>query len=515
MFLHFFVLLSSFALADDDCYKCFNSSAADAANLSNADALKLKQYWDPINKKCGSEKNDQKRNLIFKSKEDGIPKTWILHPVQCGSKPLVVDLAQGERDWVLAQLSVGSQELKKIHKKPYEYILTLQQCIDQKWSKVADGQIKTSQANPSQFSAITNVVQIERELDYEAKSMKNSNKHVKSGPLGVYWADIDDELVLVWRGTATQQQLITEVSAIAAEYFSPVDNSFVDVKINDIVVGGAFNYFYSNFMDLWTDETMEDFKTRAKDAKKIRVIGHSLGGALASIASMFLAVEQNIDGNKIELVTFGEPRLSDSTFSINMNTLIKKQQRYVYYRDLVPHVPPYKDAGMFGMKLYNPQGKQSAFHHASEVYLLEDFQLKQNPNFSKFHSCGYDDMINEDDQECSNKVQNIGSMTDIIHIIDTIKNDKEAAQDHINYWPQYSSFDFCFDKTATTTTSAPVERVSDAPVQSTTSAPVESTTSAPVESITDAPVEMTTDAPVETTTDAPVEKTTAAPHLIV
>jgi hypothetical protein len=50
-------------------------------------------------------------------------------------------------------------------------------------------------------------------------------------------------------------------------------------------------------------------------------------------------------------------------------------------------------------------------------------------------------------------VQNLGNLTDIMHIIETIKNDKEAAKEHVNYWPQYSSFDFCFNKASTTTAS--------------------------------------------------------------
>merc|ERR1712025_250504 len=140
-----------------------------------------------------------------------------------------------------------------------------------------------------------------------------------------------------------------------------------------------------------------------------------------------------------------------------MNTLIKKQQRYVYDRDLVPHLPPYKDAGVFGLKLWNPQGKQSAFHHASEVFLLKDFQLSQSPNFSKYHICGYDDMKNEDGQDCSNTVQNLGKLTNFLKLIEMLKNDKEAAKEHVNYWPQYSSFDFCFDKSSEASTASTID----------------------------------------------------------
>jgi len=157
-----------------------------------------------------------------------------------------------------------------------------------------------------------------------------------------------------------------------------------------------------------------------------------------------------ISGDKIKLVTFGEPRLSDSTFSVNMNTLIRKQQRYVYNEDLVPHLPPYKKVGAFGVNIWSPQGKQSAFHHSAEVFLLKDFQNKTSEQ-DQFHYCGYDDKTNEKGEECSNAVQNLGNLADILRLL---KGNSEAMKEHVNYWPQYSSFAFCFKSTATTTAAA-------------------------------------------------------------
>jgi hypothetical protein len=232
---------------------------------------------------------------------------------------------------------------------------------------------------------------------------------------------------------------MTEIKNIAEQYLKPFGESFVDVQINGNSVGGAFNYFYSNFMDLWNDSKMDDFKSRAKNASKIKVVGHSLGGALATLSAMYLAVEQEIDGDKLQIITFGEPRVSDSTFSVNLNTLVRHQKRFVYSRDLVPHVPPMKDIqGPFNINIRAPQGPQSAFHHSQEVFLVEDFHNKSSPNFSKSNSCGYDDKTNEDDEDCSNSLTDLASLVDIGHFIDTWKNDKQAVYDHTHYWPQYA-----------------------------------------------------------------------------
>merc|ERR1712244_206741 len=99
---------------------------------------------------------------------------------------------------------------------------------------------------------------------------------------------------------------------------------------------------------------------------------------------------------------------------------------------------PMKDMGVFGWNIRNPQGDQSAFHHSAEIYLLEDFQKKDSPNFNKFHSCGYDDHINADGEECANSVADFSTFADPSDIWKTIEFDKQARADHSNYWGQYS-----------------------------------------------------------------------------
>lgn len=348
-----------------------------------------------------------------------------------------VDLKTAEEAWVYTQLAYASSELSEEH-------IPLDRCIDERYSEVMSGKIKPSQADGSQFKKLTNVKMIERPADHENQSQENKSKQNKAGPIGVFWADQgDDELLLSWRGTISDSQLGDEIKSIAVEYLKPNGSSFVPVHITtpeneSIHVGGAFDYFLSNFVDLWNDKDMQDFKDRAKNAKKISLVGHSLGGALASIAAMYIAVELGIPGSKIEFLTFGEPRLSDSTFAVNMNTLIRNQKRFVYSKDLVPHTPPLKDIdGIFWGKYRYPQGAQSAFHHSQEVFLPANFWKQGDADFSTFHSCGFDDKKNEKGEVCSNSVTDLGKITDITHLIDTIKHDKQALYDHNNYWPQY------------------------------------------------------------------------------
>lgn len=68
----------------------------------------------------------------------------------------------------------------------------------------------------------------------------------------------------------------------------------------------------------------------------IYVTGHSLGGAIATLAVPDL---KEIFGNIHTLLTFGEPRVGNTEFSKFYPSVIKGL-RVVHYADIVPHIPP-------------------------------------------------------------------------------------------------------------------------------------------------------------------------------
>ncbi|KIH55774.1 triacylglycerol lipase [Ancylostoma duodenale] len=58
------------------------------------------------------------------------------------------------------------------------------------------------------------------------------------------------------------------------------------------------------------------------DEYEVAFTGHSLGGALATIAAA-RAVKQGLrPGNGILVYTFGAPRVGDTTFAVNFNRII-------------------------------------------------------------------------------------------------------------------------------------------------------------------------------------------------
>ncbi len=82
----------------------------------------------------------------------------------------------------------------------------------------------------------------------------------------------------------------------------------------------------------------KEFAQQGKPLPPIYVTGHSLGGALATVAAAAL-VEHKIEVAGV--YTFGQPRVGDRTFvkQLSLNTG-GKIFRFVNNNDMVPHVPP-------------------------------------------------------------------------------------------------------------------------------------------------------------------------------
>lgn len=78
---------------------------------------------------------------------------------------------------------------------------------------------------------------------------------------------------------------------------------------------------------------------------KLFITGHSLGGALGALfATRFLSNEGDMEpnGDRVSLVTFGQPQVGDATFADRMGQLLgNRYARVVNHNDVVPRVPTY------------------------------------------------------------------------------------------------------------------------------------------------------------------------------
>lgn len=94
---------------------------------------------------------------------------------------------------------------------------------------------------------------------------------------------------------------------------------------------------------------------------KVAVCGHSLGGAIASIAAYTLVANGYVDKKKIKLYTYGMPRVGDKRYAEHHDELVPESWRLVHFKDCIPHFPTCAGS-------CTTTGDDSPFHHRAEVF---------------------------------------------------------------------------------------------------------------------------------------------------
>ncbi|CAD5227651.1 unnamed protein product [Bursaphelenchus xylophilus] len=136
---------------------------------------------------------------------------------------------------------------------------------------------------------------------------------------------------LAYRGTISGIQLFYEVARTAF------------VKEVDAKIGGKVAaYFYTVYNNLRKGGLNAEFVrlTKAFPGYDVWISGHSLGGALASIATAEAIKVDGIKGDKVKLITFGEPRTGDAAYSKRYDDIVKYGYRVINSGDIVAQVPP-------------------------------------------------------------------------------------------------------------------------------------------------------------------------------
>jgi len=73
-------------------------------------------------------------------------------------------------------------------------------------------------------------------------------------------------------------------------------------------------------------------------SSRVQIVGHSLGGALATFCALDLYTTANIQPQYV--YTFGEPRTGNSNFANFYHNSIQQHYRVTHGQDPVPHLPP-------------------------------------------------------------------------------------------------------------------------------------------------------------------------------
>ncbi len=123
-----------------------------------------------------------------------------------------------------------------------------------------------------------------------------------------------DHLVVAFRGTDQVRDWLTNITARMEAGF-----------------GGKVHAGFAAALDsVWAD-VEEHLSSLRDNGQTVWVTGHSLGGALATLAAKRLAVRPHAT------MTFGQPRVGDRAFASAFKPV---HVRFVNNKDIVPTVPP-------------------------------------------------------------------------------------------------------------------------------------------------------------------------------
>jgi triacylglycerol lipase len=143
------------------------------------------------------------------------------------------------------------------------------------------------------------------------------------------------EIIIAFRGTEDIADIFKDVELVQVNFpFVPHSGK----------THNGFTKVYRKLVRNGVIDTLFNLSNR----KKLYIAGHSLGGALATLCALDVAV--NTKFKKPILYTFGSPRVGNSTFVTSYKNIIEQSIRVANAYDMVPRFPP---QSLLGMKYHH------------------------------------------------------------------------------------------------------------------------------------------------------------------
>ena len=208
----------------------------------------------------------------------------------------------------------------------------------------------------AEFSTVNNTNIMQKTLhDTESKIrqiVRNIAKRRHRTPLFIGFAIASEKAnIIAFRGTQTQVEWWHNLQATQNEYLDPTTKKqygWVHEGYLKIVRERINPILFKAIRQL--DPTIPCYIT-----------GHSLGGAVATLASLEVALNIPQIRKQIRLYTYAAPRVGDRDFARVHSQLIPNSYRIVNLSDSVPLVPPIKIENYYTNANYAHVGQKWAF----------------------------------------------------------------------------------------------------------------------------------------------------------
>ena len=174
-------------------------------------------------------------------------------------------------------------------------------------------------------------------------------------------SDVLKAIVVSFRGSLDSDQ----ARKVFLEGLVEPKKSFLDGEVQ--------SYWKRGFEELWSC-MKGDVKALVSNnpSYQVWVTGHSLGGAMASMASTWLSYYKVLARKNIILYTFGMPRVGNYDYAFQHDQLVNNSWRVVNYDDAVPHFPTFL-----------PKVVNGPYHHGVEAY----YRVKATSPYSSHTEC--------------------------------------------------------------------------------------------------------------------------------
>ncbi|CAI5451203.1 unnamed protein product [Caenorhabditis angaria] len=155
-------------------------------------------------------------------------------------------------------------------------------------------------------------------------------------------------------------------------------------------IGQVNSYFKRAHTVLWPP-VLEILNNSKFKNYKFYFTGHSLGGALASLAAVKSVRLGFLDGENVKLVTFGQPRVGNYDYARNFDNLVPNSFRVVHRRDIVPHLPSCLKSnstinGEFA-KPCNSSIYDQRYHHGTEIWYPNGMSREPIQDYKQYVEC--------------------------------------------------------------------------------------------------------------------------------
>lgn len=194
---------------------------------------------------------------------------------------------------------------------------------------------------------------------------------------------------IVFRGTKFYN-IYNWIENLSFLKINPYKNTTECPLCDSIAVHRGFYSAYSN-LKYFLIRALINIQIECPECTNIQFIGHSMGGALASLASFDL-YHNLTDYKTIGLYTFGAPRVGNELYASMLNNYNINKLRVVNKKDLVPHILP----------------RSIGYHHNKiEIWINDEYDDNEKRYIEKIKVC--DGLLSKgspgEDLTCSNSLK--------------------------------------------------------------------------------------------------------------